>query len=503
MRVAILAAVSSLSLFGAGGRIADAMKERDTATFRALLQKHEDVNAAQGDGATALHWAAHWNDLDAASQLLRAGARVNAADDEGVTPLALAALNANAAMVDLLLEAGADVNLVRTNGETPLMTAAMTGDPRLVRLLLTHGAKVNKKENFRGQTALMRAVAESHPEAVQALIESGADVKARSTNRFTALLFAAQQGTIDCARLLLAAGADVNDTAPDGIGGDTNARILFKPDTEAGALLVAIDSGHPDMAKFLLENGADPNQHGAGRTPLHASVQHAMPEMVSALLAKGANPNARLEKPLPVLSRFIHQDSGMEVDPVGATPFWLAASFTDLKIMKILSDAGADTKMVSRDKTTPLMVAAGVDFVDGQDKYGRRWFTDSMPLQLAAIEATKLCLSLGNDINAVNANGQTAMHGAAYFGSTILVNFLFEHGAKLNAENILGQTPYLITQGLYLAGSFTVRREAGELLVKLGADPKIGADNPYAHINGADVKAVADAKAAMKALREK
>ncbi len=487
--------------WAANPRVVDAVKQRDAGALAELLHRHADVNAADGDGATALHWAAHWSDIEMARQLIKAGANVNAADDERVTPLDLAALNGDADVAELLIQAGANVNVARTNGQTPVMTAALTGNERIVRVLLAHGARVNEKESSRGQTALMWAVAENHPEAVKALIEGGADVNTRSSGRFTAMLFAAQRGTIECARLLLAAGAGVNDTAPDGVGGDTNARVMFKSGTEAGALLVAIDSGQPEMAQFLIEHGADPNQHGAGRTPLHAAVQQAVPQVAAALLAHGADPNARLEKPLPVLSRFIHQDSGMEVDPIGATPLWLAASFNDLKIMKLLADAGADSKLASRDGTTPLMVAAGVDFVDGQDKYGRRWFRDSMALQLAALEAVKMCLALGNDINASNANGQTAMHGAAYFGSTLLVQFLFDHSAKLDAANVLGQTPYLITQGLYLAGSFMVRKEAGELLAQFGADTRIGASNPYAHVNGSDVKAVAEAKAAIAAAR--
>jgi ankyrin repeat protein len=274
----------------------------------------------------------------------------------------------------------------------------------------------------------------------------------------------------------LAAGADVNEAAPDGIAGDTNSRLMFKPGTEAGALLVAIDSGHEAMARFLIENGADVNQHGAGRTPLHSAVQRQMPQLVTLLLAKGANINTRLEKPLPLLSRYIGQQAGVDTNPVGATPFWLAADFGDAPMMQLLVDHGADPLLMANDKTTPLMAAAGVDFIEGQDRYGRRWFqATTMPLQQAAIEAVKLALSLGNDVNAVNVNGQTALHGAAYMGSTLLIQYLVEHGAKLDVTNKLGQTPYYITQGVYQAGSFFVRKDAGELLRKLGADVTIGA----------------------------
>ena len=190
-------------------------------------------------------------------------------------------------------------------------------------------------------------------------------MKTRSKNHFTALLFAAQQGNLDCARMLLDAGADVNESAPDGIGGDTNARRLYKPNTEAGALLVAIDSGHQEMAKFLIEHGADVNQHGAGRTPLHSAVQQAMPEVVRLLLAHGADPNARLERPMPFLARSQNALTGMQVSPIGATPFWLAAHYDDAGSMRILAAGGANPLLATRDRTTPLMTAAGVDYIEG------------------------------------------------------------------------------------------------------------------------------------------
>lgn len=456
-------------------RLVDAAKAKDFAAVRALVKEHSDVNATQGDGATALHWAAHWDDRGAVQFLIAAGARVNTGDDEGVTPLSLACLNASAPVVAVLLKAGANPNLAKLNGETPLMTGSLTGNVDVVKLLLTHSANVNAQEATRGQTALMWAVANNHPDVVRALIDGGADVQARSKNRFTALLFAAQQGNLESVRMLLAAGADVNDTAPDGIAGDTNARAAFKPNTQAGALLVAIDSGHEGMARFLVEHGADVNQHGAGRAPLHSAVQRQMPDLVRLLLARGASPNARLEKPLPLLSRYILQAAGLDPSVIGATPFWMAADFGDVRMMHILVEGGANPLLTTNDKTTPLMAAAGIDFIEGQDRYGRRWFQDStLPLQLAALEAVKYCLELGGDINAVNGNGQTAMHGAAYFGSTLLVQFLFDHGAKMDVMNKLGQTPHFIAQGIYQAGSFFVRKDTADLLRKLGADPVLG-----------------------------
>jgi ankyrin repeat protein len=458
-------------------RVVEAAKARDLATVRMLIAERADVTVPQGDGATALHWAAHWDDAAIADVLIGAGARVNAADDHGVTPLALACLNGSTAMVERLLKAGANPSVASIVGETPLMIAAHTGNATVVAQLLTHGAAHSEAENSLGQTALMRAVVENHVDVVRTLLAAGADAKARSKNRFTPLLFATQQGNIEIARLLTAAGADVNEAAPDGIAGDTNAGRSFKPDTEASALLVAIDSQHEAMAKFLLDSGANPNHHGAGRTALHSAVQQAMPELVRVLLAHGADPNARLTRPMPFLSRLILQAHGLEVSTIGSTPFWLAASYGDVRTMRILVEGGADPLARSSDNTTPLMVAAGVDFVEGQDKYGRRWFaSDTAALQQTARDAVAYCLELGDDINAANDQGQTPIVGAVYFRSPGMVQFLVDRGAKINVVNKRGQTPWLITQGEYRSGSFFVDKETGDSLVKLGADVTLGKD---------------------------
>jgi ankyrin repeat protein len=458
-------------------RAVEAAKSRDIAAIRTLVAARADVTVPQGDGATALHWAAHWDDGPMADLLLKAGANVNAADDHGVRPLSLACLNGSAPMVERLLDAGALPNSASIVGETPLMIAAHTGNVAVVQLLLARGADHAAAEATLGQTALMRAVAQTHLEVVRALLAAGADAKARSNNRFTPLLFAAQQGSIEIARLLLAAGAEVDESAPDGIAGDTNASRAFKPQTEAAALLVAIDSQHEAMAQFLLDSGANPNHSGAGRTALHSAVQQAMPGVVKALLARGADPNARLTKPMPLLSRFIQQAHGLEVSAIGATPFWLAASYADVQTMRILVEGGADPHAKSADATTPLMVAAGVDFVEGQDKYGRRWFTtDTSALQQAARDAIAYCLELGNDINAANDKGQAPIFGAVYFRSPAMVQFMVDRGARIDVVNKRGQTPWLITQGEYRSGSFYVDKETGDYLVKLGADVTLGKD---------------------------
>lgn len=444
---------------------------------RSLVSSGVDPNTRQGDGAGALHWAAHRDDEEMVQFLLDSGADVDAQDDHGVTPLSLASLNGSASVAATLLEAGADANLARVTGETPIMTAARVGSIEVVRQLIQHGADVNAAERSRGQTALMWAIAENHTPVARLLVEAGAIVTARTAHGFTPLLFAAQRGNVEVAQLLLAAGADVNEAAPDGIGGDTNARSRYRDDTEAHALLVAIDSGHQEMALFLLDRGADPNHSCAGRTPLHSAVQQAMPGAVKALLARGTDPNARLERPLPPVSRAIKLDNGLIPTTIGATPFWLAASYADIEIMRLLTASGADPSLTSNDGTTPLMVASGADFVEGQDKYGRRWFGDAAPLQERALEAVKLCLELGADINATNDDDQTALHGAVYYGGTILVPFLVEQGANIDAINRRGQTPWMIVaKGEYRAGSFYTHEETAEVLAKLGADKALGFD---------------------------
>ena len=461
-----------------GPALIDATRRADVDAIRVLLAEGADVNARYGDGTTALHWAAHLGSEDLVTLFITSGADVNAADDHGVTALSLAALNGSVALVQTLLEAEADPNATHTSGETVLMTAARVGNVDVVRLLLAAGASPDATEILLGQTALMLAIAANHTPIARVLIESGAGVSARTNNSFTPLLFAAQQGNIDAAQLLLSSGADVNESAPDGIAGNTNARTRFVRDTQAQVLLVAIDSGHDEMALFLLDGGADPNHAGAGRTALHSAVQQKMPEVVSALLERGADPNALLERALPFVSRRITQDNGLTPSVIGATPFFLAASFGDLESMRFLMGGGADPTLTTEDGTTALMVAAGADYVEGADKYGRRWFDDNRPLELSGLVAVEYILGLGQiDINAMNDDHQTALHGAVYLGGVLLVPFLVEQGANIDAINDRGQTAWMIAaEGEYRAGSFYTHKETGELLEELGADTTLGED---------------------------
>ena len=484
IRPTVVALVTGASLAaaalasGAEPALIDAVKTEDRLRIERLLADGADVNAPHGDGATALHWAAHRDLADVAALLIRNGADVDAADDHGVTPLALACLNASESMVGLLLDAEADPNVATTSGVTPLMTAARVGDAGVVRRLLEAGADPTVAEAVRGQTALMWAVAENHTPAAAVLLEVGGGATTRSANGFTPLLFAAQQGNVEVARLLLAAGADVEEAAPEGIAGDTNARVLFREGSEASALLVAIDSGQADVARFLLERGADPNHDGAGRTPLHSAVQQELPAVVAALIAAGADPDARLEKPLPLVSRRIRQDNGLTPTTVGSTPFLLAASFGDVASMRLLIDAGADPFLTTDDGTTALMVAAGADYVEGADKYGVRSYPAYYEtLQQRALAATKLCLELGLDVNAVNDFGQTPLHGAVYMGGTVIAPYLVAQGAEMDVLNGRGQTPWMIAaKGEYRAGSFYRHEETAVVLEALGADTALGSD---------------------------
>ena len=471
----------------AGGdlRLVDAAKRQDKATLRALLQQRVDVNAIQADGATALHWAVYWDDLEAANLLIRARAAVNAADDLGVTPLSLACANGNAGIVEALLKAGAKPNAAALETrETPLMAAARTGNVRVVKALLAYGADVNARETAHEQTALMWAAAHRHPQIVKALVEAGADVSARSRvsprlvsrgNRyprqndfsgvaevpvggFTPLLFAARQGDRSSADILLAAGANANDAAPDG----------------TSALVIAAHSGNARVAALLLEKAADANRAGSGYTALHAAALRGDVELAKTLLAHGANPNAPLTQGTPV--RRWSKDYALSDTFIGATPYWLAAKFAEAELMRLLAAAGADSRVTIKDGTTALMAAAGVGAGGGSaDRRERR----IDPLDIAArgpdeeqartLEAVKVAVAADGDVNAANEMGETALHGAAASGSHATVRFLAEHGAKLDLMNKRGQTP------LMLASASRPRQDAGpkistaDLLRSLGA----------------------------------
>jgi ankyrin repeat protein len=475
-------------------RVADAAEKRDHEAVRRLISERADVNARQGDGATALQWASHWNDLETAEMLIRAGASVNETNDRGVTALLLACTNGSAPMVSLLLRAGADAKHALPSGETPLMRAARTGSAETVKLLLASGADVNASEVRQGQTALMWAAAQKHSGVVSALIEGGADVHGESNGGFSALLFAARAGDLESTRLLLAAGADVNAAAHD--DGDSGVTLRYQnigaidraKSASAGMtpLLIASANGHEDLSIFLLERGADPNAATPdGFTALHYAIQKGashiaavqldsidarahmfrpnMVKLAEALLAGGADPNARLTKAVR-----LPRSNTPRFSMLGATPFLLAAGAYDTSLMRMLAERGADPRLGTSENITPIMVAAGLgryqDFGPGEEE--------------RALEAVKLAVELGGDVNAAGENNYTALHGAAYVGAETIIRYLVGQEARLDVRDRFDQTPLSIAQGVigakvvdFTKKPFGPHPKAAELLLELGATP--------------------------------
>jgi ankyrin repeat protein len=436
--------------------LANAAERLDRAAVTQLLSKRVDVNAAQPDGTTALHWAAYHDDLDLVTRLLAAGADVKTANRYGVTPLSLACVNGNAAIITRFLDAGADANAILPGGETMLMTAARTGKVDAVRVLLTRGADVHAKEPRRGQTALMWAAAEGHVQTIEALIEAGADFKTPLDSGFTPLLFAVRQNRIPAVKALLKAGADVNEV----VKVKTNPKL---PEGErplrngATPLHVAIANGHLELAAELLEAGADPNSDLQGFAPLHMLAYVRKPaigdsdpgpeitgnlsslELVKRLVAKGANVNARMGRRVNLTNTRFNE--------VGATPLLIAAVTADAEYMKALVALGADPLATNNDGSTALMAAAGI---------GTRSPGEDAGTEEEVIEAMQAALDFGIDINAVDSHGETAMHGAAYKNLPLAVKFLADKGARIdvwNRRNEWGWTPLTIARG-YRFGNF-------------------------------------------------
>jgi ankyrin len=433
---------------------------------------------------TALHWAVRQNDFETAQMLVRAGAKPDAATRYGVTPVYFAAENGNASMIDLLLQAGVDPNSANPGGETALMTASRTGNLDAVRLLLDRGASVNRKESVREQTALMWAVLENHPDVVKLLIARGADVNAQTkveipegtsgrpearsgdigahgpgfyraravpspSGAMTALHYAAREGSLEMARILVDAGADLERPSANGT----------RP------LVTAIINNHIALAMYLLEKGADPNAADDfyKRTPLFAAVEMRNPDftrdtpapprdnrdpmdLIQALLARGANPNAQVNT---TPFRGFYQVSANWVNFDGQTAFIRAALSGDVTLMRLLLEHGADPDIKTYEGTSALMAAAGLNWVVAQT------FSRSDDEYL---EAARLCLDKGADVNAVNKQGLTAMHGAANRGFDRMVQLLADHGAKLDVKDSQGRTPMTYAEGVFLAVQPPVRK---------------------------------------------
>jgi ankyrin repeat protein len=485
VRLAVLFLTISVALTGigyaaaVGADAANAAESKNTDALKTLVKQRADVNAAQPDGTTALHWAAHWNDAEAVSLLLRAGANAKAVNRYGATPLSEAVVSGNAAMIESLLNAGASPKtLTSENGETVLMTAARAGNVDAVRLLLDRGADVNVKETYKGQTALMWAASESHPEVVKLLVAHGADWKVRSIDRetkpprlsaassispiarggFTALLFSAREGDIESAKAMLDGGADINY-------GDID---------NTTALVVGIMNKQFSFAKFLLDRGADVNVVDAGgRTALYAIVdirnedwstlpnrkgEDSLPslEILKQILARNPNVDAALTRPLPGRSGM---DSGDTSLGAGSTPLMRAARSGDAAAMKLLLAKGANSKLTTKDGNTALLFAAGVGYRDKNTRGS----------EAEAVEAVKVAMDAGLDLNAENTRGETALDGAAGRGADLIVQFLVDHGARINAKSKQGLTPVDYAMGKAVVGQLPVPHESTvALLRKLG-----------------------------------
>ena len=422
----------------------DAVKNVDREAVRSLLKQGANVNGTQADGTTALHWASYRDDLESADLLIRSGANVNARNDLGATPLWAACQNGSESMVRRLLTAGANPNAALLLGETPMMVAARSGSPAVVELLAAQGANVNARA-ARGQTALMWAVAQKHPEVVKVLLANGADIHARSDswtevmavpphgyleyNRAiphgsdTALMFAARVDDLASAKLLVAAGANVNDEDAWGVS----------------AVVLAAHSGFMDVVEFLLEKGANANSDRAGFTALHEAVMRRDENLVKILLDHGADANLPVRSWTP--TRRSSHDFNFPPELIGATPFWLAARFTEPEIMRLLVKHGADPLFVLRSErmvegrgvaweerkeaATAAMAAAGMG------GGGSPWIEiERSQREKLALEAVKVAVDLGVDVNAKSVNGSTALDSARRLKWDSVAAFLVEKGAK-------------------------------------------------------------------------
>ena len=431
--------------------VADAAMRGDRAAVRAALARKADVNAPQADGTTALHWAVEQDDVEMADVLIRAGARVALRTREGITSLQLAAINGSAAMIDRLLKAGADPNAALTPaGDTALMMAARTGTTGAIRVLAEAGANVNAKESWGGTTALHWAVSEGHADAAKALIAAGADVNARSnyvapangrgfegrtplpssaeaktvefaSGWLTPLMIAAREGDVELARVLVAAGGDVNASAGDG----------------KTALAMAIFNGNYDLGSYLVEQKADVNKADAQRfTPLFWAIDRRnmetapnFPWMVTAdpmplirrLLDAGADPNALINN----TPRARMREGSPRI--VFATALMRAAFAADLELVTLLLERGADPKVISRDGETMLSAAAGLAFIHG---YHRGKSPEER------LQVVKRFVELGNDVNQPDDFGITPLMAAANIGNVPVIQYLIDAGADLGAHDL-------------------------------------------------------------------
>ena len=445
--VAVVLSLAGWVAVQAAPALVDAAEKGDLKAVKSLLREGADINAAQPDGMTALHWAVQRNDLDMTNALLAAHADYHITNRTGVRALYLAAMNGNAASIARLLDAGEDANAVLTGeGEAVLMLTAYTGNAAAVKVLLDRGAQVNVQQ-FRGQTALMWAASEGHTEVVKLLLARGADPKlssAASTKQerrppggMTALLFAARQGQLAAARALLDGGADANQVGAD----------------RTSPLLIAVVNGHYELASLLLERGANPSTADAnGRSPLYAAIDlrnqqwsqapaPVLPQpvhmaMIKQLIAAGADQTVKITGKIGHRGSFDMRWSDMK----GATPFLRAAWNGDIEVMRLLLEHGADP-LVSTDKNeTALLLLAGAGWPLGQG------YIRSDEEIVASLDL--LVKDFGMDVNAATTEGITPVICAIFKGTNNVVQYLVDHGAKLDVKDKAGRTVITWAQGV-------------------------------------------------------
>jgi len=440
----LVAGLQHIVAEGASAPLADAVQNQQWKQVETLLGQKADLDAAQADGMTALHWAVFHSKTDLVKELIAAGANTNAHNRYGVSVLYIACLNGQGDIVEQLLEHGADARHEMRGGETLLMTASRTGKVKPVTLLLAEDIEIDAKDR-KGQTALMWASAAGNVEVVDALIKAGADYRTPLKSGFTPLFFAVREGKSEVVLRLLEEELDVNDPM------QIERRSGNGPNNGMTPLMLAVENGHFELAAKLLELGADPNEKRTGYTPLHALTWIRKPirgdgdpppigsgkmsslEFARVLVKQGADVNARHGK---------HSAGNQRLNKTDATPFFLAAETGDIPYLNLLLELGADHTLKNKDNTTPLLAAAGVGIIsNGEETAGT---------EEEAIATIELLLKLGADINAVDNRDMTAMHGAAYKSWTKLIPFLAKHGADekiWNQNNQFNRTPLEIAQG--------------------------------------------------------
>ena len=438
--------LSTVAAQPAPAPLVDAAESRDWPLVAKLLKQDIDADQSQADGMTALHWAVYHNDSQAVATLLAKKANVNATTRYQITPLAIACTQMQTSTLLALLEAGAEVDFRSPGGETPLMIASRTGNAGAVQQLLAHKAS-HQATDRNNQTALMWAAAAGNSETVDALILAGADLNAASSSGLTAMMFASRDGHINVARRLIASGVDVNAVIDSTKKGERVAR------DKTSALIFAVESGHYELAMELVSAGADPNDQRNGFTPLHVISWVRKPnsgddpsgdppprgsgnlsdlQFVRAIVVAGADVNARLKS----------GSGGRAIlNPKGATPLLYAARTADVPLMKVLVELDADPLIPNSEGATPLMAAAGV---------GVRAVNEEAGTEPEVVEAVDYLVSLGADVNTIDDNQETAMHGAAYRNFPLVVSRLAHHGANSKSwdhKNNSGWTPIMIAQG--------------------------------------------------------